>query len=307
MEFNQLESFLSVVKHKSFSKAAKALYLTQPTISNNIQNLENELSTSLLDRKSKRISLTDSGKEFYKYAVELVNLRDQSKNSILEHMNKLKGEIRIHSSSIPAEYILPTIIKKFNKLYPGISFSVYQKNSQDIIDDILNERENFGIVGAKTLSRNLEYIEFYQDELVLAMPYKGHHTLSSPENMDLPSLLSKDFLIRDQGSGTRLVLEKALIKEGFNIDNLQSLSIIDSNEMIKRMVSLDLGISFLSKISLQHEVDFKLLETRTIDRLDLKRNFYFVYNKNRTLSPIVDKFKDFFQSNSFSSTDFLIK
>lgn len=306
MEFNQLESFLSVVKHKSFSKAAKELYLTQPTISNNIQNLEKELSTNLLDRRGKNIILTNSGRRFFPYAVELINLRDKSKNSIVKHLNHFTGEISINSSSIPAEYILPHIIKKFNKIYPGITFSVYHKNSQDILNDILEERENFGIVGAKSLSSKLEYIEFYQDELVLAMPSNGSYTLDNPEKIDLLELLSKDFLIRNHGSGTRLVLEKALAKKGFNIDDLKTTSTIDSNEMIKKMVSLDLGISFLSKVSVQQEVALGLLKPASIGKLDLKRKFYFVYNKNRTLSPIVNKFKEFFQSNNFVEKDFLI-
>ena len=103
MEFNQLESFLKVVKHKSFSKAAKELYLTQPTISNNIQNLEKELKTTLLDRKSRTICLTDSGKIFYKYAVELINIRDQAKINIIDHSNKMEGIIEINASSIPEQ------------------------------------------------------------------------------------------------------------------------------------------------------------------------------------------------------------
>lgn len=148
MEFNQLESFISVVKHNSFSYAAKELYTTQPTVSNNIKNLEKELNTILLDRTSKTITLTDSGKLLYKYAVELINIRDKAKFVILEHDRKVEGEIEICVSSIPEEYVLPYIIKSFLKVYPKVSFSVTHKNSKDVVDEILQGKLNFGIVGA---------------------------------------------------------------------------------------------------------------------------------------------------------------
>lgn len=119
MEFNQLESFIKVVKFKSFSLAAKELYTTQPTVSNNIKNLEKELNTTLLDRNSKTISLTDSGKLFYKYAVELVNIRDKAKFAIADHDCKVEGVIEICASSIPEEYILPYVIKDFSKISQG--------------------------------------------------------------------------------------------------------------------------------------------------------------------------------------------
>ena len=113
MEFNQLESFISVVKHKSFSKAARELFLTQPSISNNIQNLEKELGAVLLDRKGKTIALTDSGKIFYRYALELINTREQAIHSIKDHLNKIEGKIELKASSIPEQYIFTLYNKRF--------------------------------------------------------------------------------------------------------------------------------------------------------------------------------------------------
>lgn len=293
MEFNQLESFINVVKHKSFSKAAEDLYLTQPTISNNIKNLEKELSTSLLDRKSKTITLTDSGKTFYKYAVELINLRDQSKFNIMKHCDSMEGIIEINSSSIPEQYILPYIIKDFTNKYPGVSFSVTNKDSKDIVDDILDGKENFGIVGTRFVSESLEYIPFYEDELVLAVPYNKIYSKSIDNSIDLKSLLSEKFLFRNKGSGTRLLIEESLKNQGVNLKDLNIVSLIDSNNMIKKMIELELGVSFISSISIKNEFDLKLIKPLQVSDLNLKRNFYFVYSKTRTLSPIVEVFKDF--------------
>lgn len=293
MEFNQLESFLSVVKHKSFSKAAKELYLTQPTISNNIQILEKELKTTLLDRKSKTITLTHSGKALYKYAVELINIREQAKFDIMEQSYKIEGEIQINASSIPEQYVLPYIIKDFTKIYPQVSFSITQKNSKDIVDDIVKGRQNFGIVGAQYTSRMLEYIAFYEDELVLAVPNNENYSMYNDTPLDIDILFSERFIFRKEGSGTRRLIEQYLLTKDISIDDLNIVSLIDSNEMIKKMIELELGVSFVSEISIKNEIDLGLIKPLRIRGLDLKRKFYFVYCKNRTLSPVVEVFKDF--------------
>ncbi|MBV1757487.1 MAG: LysR family transcriptional regulator [Dethiosulfatibacter sp.] len=292
MEFNQLESFLSVVKHKSFSKAAKELYLTQPTVSNNIQNLERELKIVLLDRKSKTVTLTDAGKEFYRYALELINTRDKAKHIMMEKSESIEGEISINASSIPEQYILPYIIKGFVKKYPKVTFTVTHKNSKDVVEEILKGKNNFGIVGAKYASEVLEYIDFFQDELVLAVPNNENYHWAS-DTVDMDSLLSSKFIFRKKGSGTRLIVEKGLSDIGIHLDNLNITSFIDSNEMIKKMIELELGISLISKIAVKNEMDLGLIKTYRVKSLELNRSFYFVYHKHRTLSPVVDAFRDF--------------
>ena len=293
MEFNQLESFISVVKHNSFSLAAKELYTTQPTVSNNIKNLEKELNTTLLDRTSKTITLTDSGKLFYKYAVELINMRDKAKFTILEHDYKVEGVIEICASSIPEEYVLPYVIKDFLKKYPKVSFSVTHKNSKSVIDDILEGKLNYGVVGAKYYSEMLEYIDFYEDELILCVPVSSKYSWSENELLDIKTLFSEKFIFRKPGSGTRRLIEQRLSDKGISLDDLNIISYIDSNEMIKKMIELDLGISFISKIAVKNEIELKVIKTLQINGLDLKRSFYFVHNKNRTLSPLVEAFKNF--------------
>lgn len=291
MEFNQLISFIKVVKHKSFSKAAEELYLTQPSISNNIQNLENELDTTLLDRKNKSISLTHSGEVLYRYAVELINMRNKAKMDISEQANKIEGKIEINASSIPEQYILPYIIKDFTQEYPLVTFSVNNKNSKEIVDDIFEARENFGIIGARYDSKSLEYINFYEDELVLAVPNNSKY--KNIEALPIESLLTEKFIFRKEGSGTRLLVEESLSKEAVNLKELNIVSIIDNNEMIKKMIQLDLGVSFLSAISIENELKLKLIKALKVENLNLKRKFYFVYSKNRTLSPVVEVFKNF--------------
>lgn len=293
MDFNQLESFLQVVKHKSFSAAARELYLTQPTISNNIQNLENELNTILLDRKSKNITLTDSGKALYKYAVEIINIRDQAIYDIVKQSNSIEGHMEINASSIPKQYVLPYIIKDFIKKYPRILFSIIHKNSKDIVDDIIKGKLNFGIVGAKYPSKTLEYIDFYEDQLILAVPNNNDYLKYNDEPLDIEILFSENFIFREKGSGTRSFIEKALLENNVSLEDLNIRSFADSNEMIKKMIELELGISFISKLSIKNEIELGLIKPLKIKNLNLTRKFYFVYSNNRTQSPIVEAFKEF--------------
>ncbi len=293
MEFNQLESFISVVKNNSFSYAARELYTTQPTVSNNIKNLEKELNTTLMDRTSKTITLTDSGKIFYKYAVELINIRDKAKFTISEHSGKVEGEIEICASSIPEEYVLPYIINDFSKVYPKVSFSVTHKNSKNVIDDIIEGKINFGIVGAKYNSELLKYIDFYEDELILCVPNNEKYTCSNNEYLDINNLYFEKFIFRKSGSGTRKLIEQKLLEKCIEVDNLNIVSYVDSNEMIKKMIELNLGISFISQIAVKNEVDLGLVKALNIKDLNLKRNFYFVHSKKRTLSPLVEAFKNY--------------
>ena len=293
MEFNQIETFLSVVKHKNFSKAGKELFLTQPTVSNNIQSLEKELNTTLLDRKSKTITLTDSGESFYKYAVELINTRDKAKYALVKKSEKIEGEIEISASSIPEQYILPYIIKDFTEKYPKVTFRITHKNSKDVVEDILKGKSNFGIVGAKYSSELLEYIDFYQDELVLAVSSMESYPQSSDRSLDIDVLFSKNLIFRKRGSGTRLLIKKCLSGKDIELDDLNIKYLIDSNEMIKKMIELNLGISLISKIAIKNEADLGLIKYYKIKDLDFKRNFYFVYHKHRTLSPVVESFKNF--------------
>lgn len=293
MEFNQIESFLAVVKHESFSRAAKELYLTQPTISNNIQGLEKELGTTLLNRSSKSISLTEPGQTFYKYARELINIRDKAKLEIIHQQDNIQGEIELISSSIPEQYVLPYLIRDFTKKYPKISFNISQKNSRDIIEDIINGKENFGIVGTKIPSRKLQYINFCEDELVLVVPNNERYSDLKNEILDIDFIYSQKFLFRKASSGTRIFLEKCLSQVDINIEDLKIVSYLDSNEMIKKMIELDQGISFLSRSSIQNEVELGLLKPLKVKGLKLNRKFYFVFSKYITLPPNIERFKDF--------------
>lgn len=171
MEFKQLECFVNVARKKSFSKAADILFLSQPAITNNIQNLEKELGTRLFER-NKTIDLTEKGFEFLPYAIEMLNIRDKSKMEMTKQKD-IEGILEIYASSIPAQYLLPHIIKAFKEIYPKVLFYINHEDSKIIADEVLSGVASFGFIGARYPNEKINYIDFYKDKLVLiASPEK---------------------------------------------------------------------------------------------------------------------------------------
>ena len=296
MEFKQIESFVAVAQKKSFSNAANTLFMSQPAVSSNIQKLERELGIKLIDRKTKNITLTEGGNIFYRYAVEIINLCAQAEHSLSEYNNNIKGVIEIYASTMPEQYLLPYIVKAFNDVYPLVLFSIRHKDSKEVVDEILSGKINFGFVGAKYNSEALQYIDFYDDTLVLITSPQNNYTSDS---LTINNLLGEKILIREEGSGTRHLFEKALKKKRLDLSMFQSQIICDSLEAIKKMVALNLGISFVSDIAVKSEVTSGCLNKYEIKDLDLNRHFSLVFSNNRYFSPVEEKFKDFVRAWSW--------
>lgn len=301
MEFRQVESFAAVVRKKSFSKAADALFMSQPAITSNIQKLEKELGITLINRKSKSITLTEGGKIFYRYAVEMINICAKAEHSLSEYKKNIEGVLEICTSTIPEQYLLPYIVKAFKEAYPQVLFSIRHKDSKEVAEEILSGRINFGFIGAKYSSEDLEYIDFFDDKLVLiTSPEKSITT----DSVSINSLIGEDIVLREEGSGTRLLIENALREKKLDINMFRSQTINDSLEAIKKMVALNVGISFVSNIAVVHEVASGQLKQYEIEDLNLNRHFSLVYCNNRCLSPLEEKFKEFVAAWKWDNTVF---
>ena len=153
MEFRQLEAFVNAAKYKSFSKAADATFLTQPTISTHVSNLENELGVRLLNRSGREISLTPHGHEFYSYAVELLNTRSRAVMSMKNLKEDLDGILEIQTSSIPGYFYLPQVMEEFHELFPRVKFYVEQSDSRLVNENLMNQRGELGFNGQMMAAR----------------------------------------------------------------------------------------------------------------------------------------------------------
>jgi len=294
MDFKQLESFVSIAKLNSFSRAADKLFLTQPTISNHIQGLEKELDTVLFNRTNKKITLTESGEILYEYAISILNKRDSAFFSLNQFKGRIEGVLEIASSTIPEQFYLTEILSQFHISYPDVRFGLKRYDTKQVLDKINLGEIDFGIVGAKKEMNNIEFIPIFDDEIVLIAPNTAQY--QRIDTLTFEQLKRYPLIMRESGSGTRQRFQKEIESYNYSLDNFKIIAEIESNETIKKMVAKGLGLSFVSNRSIQNEIKLGLLKTLEVKDFFMKRNFYFVYHQKRALSPLARTFRDFILS-----------
>lgn len=293
MDFRQLETFIEVVNLKSFSKAANKMFLTQPTVTNHIQSLEKGLGIPLFNRSGKKISTTEAGELLYNYAIEILNMRDSAQFNIGKYQGHIEGILEISSSTIPKQYVLPNILKSFSKDFPFVGYDITHGDSKEVVQNILDGYTNFGIVGAKYPYKSLSYIELMEDELVLVTANTDKYPWSAYSEIDSSEIKSANLILREEGSGTRLLIEDTLKQNNISLSEFQTNTTVSNNETLKKFIELDMGISFISKVAIERESQLGVLKPAYIKDLKFKRKFYFVFHNNRYLSPLSEAFKSF--------------
>ncbi|MFH1624785.1 MAG: selenium metabolism-associated LysR family transcriptional regulator [Pseudomonadota bacterium] len=296
MDLRQLEIFCKVIELGSFSKAGEVTYLSQPTVSGHIKSLEDYLGVKLLDRMGREVIPTKAGEILYGYAKKILDLRGEAKQVLENFSGKMTGEISIGGSNIPGEYVIPNLLGKFKGSHPGISVRLKIGDTRDVIDEVLNNRIEMGVVGAKIQDKRLSYVEFIKDELLLIIP--PYHPWGSRISIKPEELKDEPFIPRERGSGTRLTIERALHDVGINLNTLKVVAEMGSTEAIRQGIKAGVGISILSKRAVEDELKFGALRAIRIEGLKLIRNFYIVLRKGRTISPLVEAFIDFLRKNT---------
>jgi DNA-binding transcriptional LysR family regulator len=292
MDFRQIEAFVNVVKYKSFSKAADASFLTQPTISTHVATLEKELGTKLIDRRGKEALPTKQGRILYKYAVNLLNTREKAVFALESYANEIEGVLEIQASSIPGEYIVPELMAKFREKYPLVKFYLEQSDSDKVEDNLLEQKGEIGFLGYKGTA-NLHYEKILTDTAVLITPNNEKFRLFVGKEILPESFLTEPFVWREQGSATRKEFEAAISAIGYDPKQLNVVARANSIEAIKQAVANGLGVSVVSKIAIECNADGKQFLSFPIEGIKLDREFYLVWNKNVALSPTAETFKNF--------------
>jgi len=292
LDTHRLKIFISVAELKSFSKAAKELYLTQPTVSQHILTLESFLGTTLLNRSSKGILLTNEGKTLYKYAKQITALTDEALQSIELLKGKKTGRLALGASTIPGEFILPNILGNFKKDYPGIKISIKISGTQKIIKDLLEHSIEIGVIGAKVPNPKLTYTRFLEDELILAVP-ENHKWWDLKGKIEISDLIKEPFILREDGSGTLISMAATFKKLGINKNELNIASEVGSTTAVKQSIKAGLGISLVSERALEEELKLKTLKKISIKDARFTRTFYIIRNKQNSSSPLGRAFLKF--------------
>ncbi len=292
MDIHRLEVFCKVVELKSFTKAAEAIFLSQPTVSEHIRSLEEMLGERLVDRLGREALPTQAGQILYKYARKMLRLRQETIQTLASYRGALAGNLALGASTIPGAYILPQRIGAFKKLHPAIKITLSIGNSRTIADAVLSGDTEFGVVGARWSDPALEWKEILEDELVLTV-YPSH-PFARQKAVEPAQLLNEPMIIRERDSGTRRVVTQLLDKH-LDLSQLQIVAEMGSTEAVRQGIKSEVGIAILSRLAVAEDIDRGSLIAVPLASIRLSRPFYLITRKNRHSSPICSTFLDFLQ------------
>lgn len=291
-----LEILCRVIELKSFSRAAEELHLTQPTISGHIIDLEKRLGVKLLDRLGKEVLPTKSGSLLYDYGKRILALLDEAKQSLEEFKDSLKGNLLLGGSTIPGAYILPSLMGQFKERYPEVSIVLRVSDSQGIVDEVLDGSIEIGVVGARIGNNKIEYRKFVDDESIFICP--KNHRFAKRGSLSLDDLKKEPFILRERGSGTRMAVEKGLRVHNINTGNFNVIAEVETTEAVKQGVKSGLGISFISRRAVQEELKHGTLRELKVNGLEIKRAFYVIKRRGKTMTPLCHLFFNFLIKSS---------
>jgi DNA-binding transcriptional LysR family regulator len=280
MTLRQLEVFLAVARERSFSLAAKRIHSSQPTLSEHVAELEDELGRKLFYRRSGEVTMTEAGRVFEPYAAGVVTAVENARQALIEMDGLGHGSLLIGASTTPGLYVLPRIVAVFRDKYPGVDLKLQIANSQ-VIEGRVRERElDLGIVGGHAVSPGQECLAAgILDELVLIVP-PGHAWANRREIQ--PALLANEpLLVREQGSATRSVTERALQRAGVRFRQAMEL---DHTEAIKQSVMAGLGVALVSTYAVRGEMATGRLHALRLRGVRVQRHFHVIHHEARRIT-----------------------
>lgn len=268
LENFRLKVFRTVADHLNFRKAAEQLLLTQPAVTLQIQALENDLAVRLFDRTAGRITLTRKGAILLDYAKKLAALAADAERELGAGDTQVSGELSFGVSTTIAQYVLPRLLQAFLAEHPRVQFLLRSGNTSEIVQLLLEGKISIGLIEGPARDRGVHSEPFMEDELVLITGREF-----PLERLSRPQLLACTLLMREQGSGSRRVVEHALEKTGFKLKAFPKVIDLDSTEAIKSAVEAGLGVGFVSRWAVAKELEFNTLKVAHVAGLHILRNF----------------------------------
>lgn len=288
MNLKQLEAFVQVSESGSFSKAAKELFLTQPTISAHISSLEKELNVRLFIRNTKEVSLSDDGKDLYRYAKQITDLEKAIEERFYMDSDDGKHFITIAASTIPAQYLLPKVLMCYRERYPKEQIKIMETDSSEVVTQVVDHMVDVGFTGTVLEKKHCKYIPFYKDELAVITPDTPEYRILKEQNRDdIDWIKRKPLILREEGSGTRKEAEKQLKNAGISMEAVDIVASIANQETIKKSVKQGMGITVLSRLAAEDEDGLLIFP---IPGADEGRDINLVYNKNYQMTRSADRF-----------------
>ncbi len=289
MTFRHLKIFLAVCDHKNMTRAAKALYLSQPSVSQAIAELEIYYGVKLFERLNHRLYLTAAGERLQSYARHILNLEEQAKRELSEH--KDAGILRIGASLTIGTYLLPGLISAFHEKMPQVEIFSLVENTNVLQKMLLGDRIDLGLVEGPVNSPDIIEKNICDDELVVVGA--PQHPLTRKRKVFIPDLAGLSFIVREPGSGTRAIFENAMQEAGVT---WKPAGIYNNIEAIKHAVRANLGLAVVPRISIEEELKAGSIIRIKVGGLKLVRKFNFIYHRQKfftkAMQTLIDSYEE---------------
>lgn len=296
MDLHRLEVFCRVVELKSFTRAAEASFLSQPTVSEHLRSLEETLAVKLVDRLGREVLPTPAGRILYDYARRILRLRNEAAAAIANHGGRHGGHLWVGASTIPGTYLLPELIGRFKKRYPEVLVTIKIANSRQAAEQVIRGDCEFGVVGARWNEAVLEWEPLFADELTLVV--RHDHPWAGRGEIEPAQLFEAPFIDRERESGTRKVMQEILQGHGLEVNKLRVIGEMGSTEAVRQSVKAGIGVAIISRRAIRDDLACGSLAEVAIKGVGFARPFYLVRRKKRQPSPIATLFLDFLKSNA---------
>ena len=278
MDLDQLHTFLEIVRLKSFSKAAQTCFRTQPAISAQVRQLEQEIGTALFERLGTRISLTPAGRIFAEYAEQILDLRRRSQDAINELERTPRGELLIAANESTCIYVLPGVFSQFKMEFPNVQLQVDRSYGSRVVEAVLENQADFGFAQLPIDDKKLQVLKIHTDEVKMILP--PDHPLAIKKTVVCRDVMGTPLLLPKTGT-TRMRLNAWLEP----VEDMIQISMeLDSTEMIKRFVMAKLGASFLAASNCEEEVKSGKMTAVSLSPEPMVRRLALIYRKDKALS-----------------------
>jgi len=279
--YDALKTFVTLAEVKNFTKTAELLLMSQPSVSLHIKNLEKEFQTKLFQRSPKYLKITPSGEILYDRAKQMITIYEQTRQEILEQQNTIKGDLKIAASFTIGEYILPPLLLDLQNQYPELNLEVTIANTEEVVQSTRSHHVDIGLIEGQTNERELIVTPFLEDELFIVT--SNQHPLVQKEETTIADLQNQQWIMRENGSGTREYFNHVVRSNGLKVKSLLTIS---SNQGIKETLINGLGISILSGSVVERDVKQNNLSIIKVKNQEFKRTLSYV------LSPIMQEKKN---------------
>ncbi|MFN3420458.1 MAG: selenium metabolism-associated LysR family transcriptional regulator [Armatimonadota bacterium] len=286
----QLEVFCAVAELRSFSRAAEAMFVSQPTVTSHITALEKRLGVKLFDRTTRKVKLTPAGELLYKHAKALLTEHEVMLQELSQFQGGLIGKLVFGASTIPAHYLLPPLMAKFCRQFPQARLIMRVSDSGQVLENVLSGELEMGVIGMRQDVPSLKFIPLWSDEIVLIV--HPEHEWAKRGFVPIKELSTQPFVFREEGSGTRKIFEQFLAQHNFSPRQLTVVAEVGSTEAVKQFVAFGGGVGFVSIRAVSEEEE-KHLKAVRLREGRITRQFYGIVPTDKTISPLCNLFVKF--------------